>query len=349
MRVKLGIDPTAKDLHLGHTVPLRKLRQYQDAGDTAVLIIGDFTALVGDPSGRNDARPMLTSEQIKDNETAYIEMAGKILNINKTEVHHNSEWFGDKGMDFLMDLMRRVTVAQVLEREDFQKRMKSGTDVALLEIIYPLLQGYDSVAIKADVEIGGTDQTFNLLMGRRMQRSFGIKEQDVVTYPLLEGLDGTHKMSKSLGNYVGLNDAPGEMFGKIMSIPDALMPKYYELLTDSAFDSTMPPKRAKEQLANVIVAQYHGEDAAQTAQEEFTNVFSKGGVPEVMPEGAFVDDIAKTLAAHLGISNSEAHRKIKEGAVSINGKTVLDPKQSAKPGDILRAGRKFLKIIPPRP
>src|SRR3989338_9729244 len=190
LRVKLGIDPTAKDLHLGHTVVLRKLRQYQNDGHTAVLIIGDFTALIGDPSGSSDLRPMLTREQIKENEASYLEMAGKVLDMKTAEVRHNSEWFADKGMDFLMDLMRRVTVAQVLEREDFQNRMKSGTDVALLEIIYPLLQGYYSVAIKADVEIGGTDQTFNLHMGRRMQRSFGVKEQDIVTLPILEGLDG---------------------------------------------------------------------------------------------------------------------------------------------------------------
>src|SRR3989338_5827803 len=189
MRVKLGIDPTAKDLHLGHTVPLRKLRQYQDVGDTAVLIIGDFTTRIGDPSGRSDLRPMLTLEQIKANEVGYLEMAGHILDIDKAEVHHNSEWFEGKGMDFLMDLMRRITVAQILEREDFKNRMASGIDVALLEIIYPLLQGYDSVAVKADIEIGGTDQTFNLYMGRRIQRSFGVKEQEVVTYPLLEGLD----------------------------------------------------------------------------------------------------------------------------------------------------------------
>src|SRR3989344_974300 len=345
MRVKLGIDPTAKDLHVGHTVPLRKLRTYQDAGDTAVLIIGDFTTRIGDPSGRSELRPMLTPEQIKDNEAGYLEMASKVLDIKKTEIHHNSEWFEGKGMDFLMDLMRRVTVAQVLEREDFQNRMKSGVDVALLEIIYPILQGYDSVAVKADVEIGGTDQTFNLLMGRRIQRSFGVPEQEVVTLPILEGLDGTQKMSKSLGNYISLNDSPDEMFGKIMSIPDALMEKYYMLLTDLVFDKNQAPRAAKEKLAKNIVTQYHGAEAAQKAQEEFANVFSKGGVPETMPEGVVVGDLAGTMAAHFKISKSEAHRKIAEGAVSINGTTTKDPKESVKPGDILRAGRKFLKIV----
>ncbi len=345
MRIKLGIDPTAKDLHLGHTVPLRKMRQYQEEGHTAVLIIGDFTALIGDPSGRNDLRPMLTPAQIKENEAGYLEAVGKILDISKAEVHHNSEWFGSKGMDFLMDLMRRVTVAQVLEREDFQKRMKSGTDVALLEIIYPLLQGYDSVAVKADVELGGTDQTFNLHMGRRIQRSFGVKEQEVVTFPLLVGLDGKHKMSKSLGNYIAISDSAQEMFGKVMSIPDNLMPQYYELLTNLVFDPSMPPKYAKEKLGLAIVTQYHGDESAKNAKEEFASIFSKGGVPDRMPEGVIVGDLAGTMAEHFKISKSEAHRKIKEGAVSINGKTVEDAKENIKPGDILRAGRKFLKII----
>lgn len=345
MRIKLGIDPTARDLHLGHTVPLRKLSQYQEEGHIAVLIIGDFTALIGDPSGRSDLRPMLTREQIKDNEVNYLEAAGKILDMQKTEVHHNSEWFADKGMDFAMDLMRRVTVAQVLEREDFQDRMKGGTDVALLELLYPLLQGYDSVAIKADIEIGGTDQTFNLHMGRRIQRSFGVREQEIATFPLLIGLDGKHKMSKSLGNYIAISDSAQEMFGKVMSIPDATMPQYYELLTDVKIDLAMPPKSAKENLAKIIVEQYHSKAAAETAQAEFANVFSKGGVPSVMTEGAVVDDLAGTMAAHFKISKSEAHRKIHEGAVSINGKTVSDITENVKPGDILRAGRKFLKVI----
>lgn len=348
MRVKLGIDPTAKDLHLGHTVQLRKLKQYQDAGDTAVLIIGDFTVLIGDPSGRNDARPMLTREQVKDNETAYIEMAGKVLDIKKAEIHRNSEWFGDKGMDFLMDLMRRVTVAQVLEREDFQKRMKSGTDIALLEIIYSLLQGYDSVAVKADIEIGGTDQIFNLLMGRRMQRSFGMKEQEVVTYPLLEGLDGTHKMSKSLGNYVGLNDAPVEMFGKIMSIPDFLMEKYYTLLTDVVFDPKMPPKETKEKLAGAIVSLYHGEAESKKARDEFARIFSKGETPEHMPEHQAGNIIEVLLDAGLVKSKSDAMRLIKQNAVKINGKAVAfgADRFSLKAGDIIKVGaRRFLKIV----
>ncbi len=344
MRVKLGIDPTAKDLHLGHTVPLRKLAQYQKAGDTAVLIIGDFTTRIGDPSGRSELRPMLTKEQIKENEAGYLEMAGKVLDISKVEVRHNSEWFDDKGMDFLMDLMRRVTVAQVLEREDFQKRMKSGTDVALLEIIYPLLQGYDSVAIKADVEIGGTDQTFNLLMGRRMQRSFGIKEQEVVTLPILEGLDGVHKMSKSLGNYISLNDSATDMFGKIMSIPDILMSKYYELLTDIKFDTSMPPKQAKMKLAGDIVRQYHGNQAAESATTAFDEVHAKGGVPESMPEisgGNAVDVIVQAT----GESKAQAKRLLDEGAVSVNGAKVTDWKHMLQSGDILKIGsHRFFKV-----
>lgn len=347
MRIKLGIDPTAKDLHLGHTVPLRKLRTYQDAGDTAVLIIGDFTTRIGDPSGRSELRPMLTPEQIKDNEAGYLEMASKVLDIKKTEIHHNSEWFEGKGMDFLMDLMRRVTVAQVLEREDFQNRMKSGVDVSLLEIIYPLLQGYDSVAIKADVEIGGTDQTFNLHMGRRMQRSFGVKEQDIVTLPILEGLDGVKKMSKSLGNYVGLNDAPDAMFGKLMSIPDVLMPKYYELLTDLSFDSSMSPKQAKMKLAEDIVRQYYGEAIAQPMGAAFDEVHAKGGTPESMPElTAAGASIADAIAKATGDSKAQAKRLLDEGAVSVNGAKVTDWNHVVQAGDILRIGpHRFFKVI----
>lgn len=345
MRIKLGIDPTARDLHLGHTVPLRKLRQYQDAGDTAILIIGDFTTRIGDPSGRNDLRPMLTREQIKENETGYLEMAGKILDIGKTEIHHNSEWFEGKGMDFLMDLMRRVTVAQVLEREDFKNRMKAGTDVALLEIIYPLLQGYDSVAVRADVELGGTDQTFNLHMGRRIQRSFGVPEQEVVTVPLLLGLDGKHKMSKSLGNYVALSDDPIDMFGKIMSIPDSLMEQYYELLTNLKYDPAIPPKEAKIKLAADIVHGYFGSDSAR-AQEEFERVHAKGGMPEQMQEHASEGNIIQTLlAAGVIPSKAEGMRLLKQHAIKINGKTADDSRLEPKPGDIVKIGaRRFLKI-----
>src|SRR3990167_7601790 len=232
LRVKLGIDPTAKDLHLGHTVVLRKLKQFQDEGHQAVFIIGDFTATIGDPSGRDTLRPNLTSEQIKENMKNYLTEASKVIAIKKAEIRYNSEWYKDKGVDFLMDLTSKFTVARILERDDFQKRLKDDRDISLLEILYPILQGYDSFEVKADIELGGTDQKFNLLMGRKVQKRFGQAEQDIVTTPLIEGLDGVKKMSKSSGNYIGLSDEAVDMFGKVMSLPDDLMVKYFTLLTD---------------------------------------------------------------------------------------------------------------------
>ena len=230
LRVKFGIDPTAPDLHLGHAVPLRKLRQFQDLGHKAVLIIGDFTAMIGDPSGRVGARPPLTKERVKENMKRYLRQAGKIINVKNAEIHYNSKWLGKK--QTIIELSRAATVQQVLHREDFKKRIAEGGDVTLLEVLYPLLQGYDSVMVKADAEIGGTDQKFNLLMGRQIQRYFGMAEQDILMVPLLEGTDGVRKMSKSYDNYIGLDAVPSEMFGKIMSIPDQLIDKYYVFLTD---------------------------------------------------------------------------------------------------------------------
>lgn len=354
LRVKLGIDPTAKDLHLGHTVVLRKLRQFQDAGHTAVLIIGDFTTLIGDPSGRNEQRPMLTPEQIKENEAAYLELAGKVLDIKKAEVRHNSEWYEGQNMKFLMDLERRATMSQILEREDFQKRLKDGGDVNMLETIYPFLQGYDSVAVKADVELGGTDQTFNLLMGRKIQRSFGMAEQDIITTPLLEGLDGTKKMSKTSGNYIALNDTPNNMYGKIMSIPDTLMEKYYMLLTDLTYDAVMLPKEAKEKLAAEIVKQYYGETASQKAQKEFSLVHTREKqitgttliIPSDTPEhtGGVLTEVL--VDSELVTSKSEVSRLIKQQGITINGKAAADGRQTVNAGDVVKIGsRRFLKIV----
>ena len=266
LRVKLGIDPTAKDLHLGHAVILRKLRQFQALGHQIVLIIGDFTAMIGDPSGRSEMRKTLTQEQIQKNMSAYLEQAGLIIDINKTEVRYNSEWYKDKNALFFLDLASKFTVARSLERDDFQKRIKEGHDIALSELLYPILQGYDSIAVKADVELGGTDQTFNVFMGRKVQRRFDMPEQDIMTLTLLEGTDGVHKMSKSLGNYIGLTETPSDMFAKIMSIPDTLMPKYFLLLTDKDMPDA-PPKQAKQKLAHTIVSLFCSNTNADKAQE----------------------------------------------------------------------------------
>ena len=279
LRVKFGIDPTAPDLHLGHTVPLRKLLQFQDAGHKAVLIIGDFTAKIGDPSGRDKTRPQLSDLEIKKNLKTYLAQAKKVLDLKKTEIHNNSEWFKDNPK-LLLELMSQMSMERIMERDDFQKRIRAGQEVTMLEGLYPILQGYDSVAVRADVEIGGGDQKFNLLMGRRLQRKYGQPEQDVVMLPLLEGVDGVQKMSKSLGNYIGLTEKPEMMFGKIMSVPDELVLKYIELLTDLPLDKMgglvkKDPRGAKMELARELVKMYHGEKAAAKAEEEFIRVVSK--------------------------------------------------------------------------
>ena len=236
LRIKFGIDPTGSKLHLGHSVPLRKLKQFQELGHTVILLIGDFTAMVGDPTGRNETRPMLKKEDVKKNMATYIEQAAKILDISKVEIRHNSEWFKDKGWNFVMSLTGKITVARVLERDDFKERLKEGSDIQMQEILYPLMQGYDSVVLKADVEIGGTDQKFNLLMGRKLQKRYDEPEQDILTTPILEGTDGIKKMSKTYDNYIALLDQPDEMYGKIMSIPDNLIIRYFELATDISLD-----------------------------------------------------------------------------------------------------------------
>ena len=363
LRVKLGIDPTARGLHLGHTVVLRKLNQFQVLGHTAVFIIGDFTATIGDPSSRNDLRPQLTGSQIKENMKNYLAEAGKIIDVKKAEIHYNSEWYKNKEALFLMELTSKFTLARALERDDFQKRIKNDQDVGLLEILYPLFQGYDSVAIQSDIEIGGTDQKFNLLTGRKVQRRYDQPEQDIITCPLIEGLDGVKKMSKSTGNYIGLSGSHIDMFGKIMSVPDGLMVKYFKLLTDlseleienikndvlvNPSMAKKSPKEWKQTLAFELVKMYHGEKAAQKAKDEWENVFSKKELPEVIEEAPgegmkLVDFITEHA---LATSSSEAKRLLDQGAVSVNERVVKEWGHILKKSDVVKVGpRKFLKVV----
>ncbi len=349
LRVKFGIDPTAPDLHLGHAVVLRKLRAFQDAGHQAVLIIGDFTAMIGDPTGKSTTRPTLTKEQVKANLDTYLAQAGAILDIKTTEIRHNSEWLNES-LPKLIELMGKVSIQQVLHRADFKKRMGEEVDISMLEIMYPLLQGYDSVAVRADVELGGTDQTFNMLMGRRVQRAFNTPEQDVMTLPLIEGTDGEHKMSKSLGNYIALKDVPEDMFGKIMSLPDNLMPKYFALLTDIAMPADMKPRDTKALLARTIVADYHGAKAGENAEQEFMRVHGKKEMPADMPElyitSSEVNIIDLLLLAEVK-SKAEARRLIEQGGVKIDGATITQAETpiAAADGTVLQIGKlKFFRI-----
>lgn len=346
LRVKLGIDPTSPDLHIGFMVGLRKLRQFQDLGHKAVLIIGDFTAQVGDPSGRSETRKVLTETEIRKNMKTYLTQAEKIVNMKTAEVRKNSEWYKKGGLKVFLELARAVTVQQVLEREDFQKRMGSGGAISVLEELYPLLQGYDSVAVNADVELGGTDQKFNLLMGRRVQRHFKMPEQDIVTVPLIEGTDGTRKMSKSYGNYIGITEKPNEIFGKLMAVPDALIPKYFETLTDEE-PPRGNPRDQKLVLAETIVARLHSPTAAAKAREVWVKTFSKKETPENVDEvqvakGATLLDAVRAAGIQ---SNSEAMRLFAQGAVKQNGTAVKDPRKNVAHGDVLKIGKKkFVKI-----
>lgn len=362
LRVKLGIDPTSPDLHLGHTVVLRKLRQFQDAGHKAVLIIGDFTATIGDPSGRSELRPPLSEKQVKENMKGYLKQAAIVADIKKAEIRYNSEWYKSKGAAFLFELTSKFTVARSLERDDFQKRLKEDRDIGLLEVLYPILQGYDSVEVKADVELGGTDQKFNLLMGRKVQKRFGYEPQDVMTMSLIEGTDGVRKMSKSYGNYIGLSEKPGEVFGKIMSIPDDLMAKYFTLLTNVSEGeieqlkkdllrpglAKISPKEWKEKLAFEIAKMYHGEKEAEKAKEEFERVFSEGQSPDEIEEFkmrgdaiALVDLLKKSGLAG---SASEAKRLINQKAVRVNNQVVDSWSYEVKKGDVIKVGpRKFVR------
>ena len=352
LRIKFGIDPTSPDLHLGHAVALNKLKEFQDLGHKVVLLIGDFTARIGDPSGRSETRKPLTEKEIKKNMKEYLSHAGKILNLKKTEVAYNSSWFAKEGIEQFVQLAMAGTFQQVLRRADFKKRIDADQDITFLELLYPLFQGYDSVKIKADVELGGTDQTFNLLMGRRIQRHFGMKEQDVMTVPILEGLDGVKKMSKSIGNYIGLSESPESMFGKIMSIPDGLVKKYFLLCTELEPDAindlagSLPPKELKERLGFEIVRKYHGMHAAAGAQENFEKIFSKKEIPENIPTLRIA---AKNLAAmdlsmETGLfkSKSEARRLIEQGGFEYDNTVIKDPQAmlAIKSNAVLRVGKK---------
>ncbi len=351
LRVKLGVDPTTADLHLGHTVVLGKLREFQDAGHKVVLIIGDYTARVGDPSGRSKTRPMVSGEQIDENARTYQEQAFKVLRDDPEvlEVRRNSEWL-DMPMEDLFRLARTTTVAQVLERDDFAKRWASREPISILELLYPLLQGYDSVAIRADVELGGTDQKFNLLLGRDIQRAYGLPEQAILTLPILVGTDGVEKMSKSLGNYVGVSDPPTEQYGKTMSLPDEAMGEWYRLLLGRPPDPGLGPRDAKRALARAIVARYHGDAAASEAEAHFDRVFVQRRAPAEMEEVAFSGDpvhLPEVIAAAFGVSRSEARRLIAQGGVRLDDEVVSDPDLAAASldGRVLRAGkRRFARL-----
>jgi tyrosyl-tRNA synthetase len=355
LRVKLGIDPTTADIHLGHTVVLEKLSEFQREGHTVVLIIGDFTARVGDPSGRSSSRPLPSPEEIDANAATYQEQAFKLLDRERTEVRRNSEWLRMEP-DELLSLLARTTVARLLERDDFQKRLGAGQPIAALELLYPLLQGYDSVAVEADLELGGTDQKFNLLFGRDVQVAYGQPPQSILTMPILVGTDGVQKMSKSLGNYVGVTDPPEEMFGKLMSIPDEAMPEYYRLLL-GAEPPEGPPNEAKRELARRLVDRFHGAGAGERAEGHFNRVFVDRGVPDDVPEveiDAYGDAGAIQLPALIGggfaLSSSEARRLIKQGGVKLDGETVaadiLELPREALVGKVLQVGkRRFLRLV----
>jgi tyrosyl-tRNA synthetase len=363
LRVKAGFDPTAPDLHLGHTVLLNKLKQFQDLGHEAIFLIGDFTGMIGDPTGKSVTRKPLTRDEVIENAKTYEEQIFKILDPVKTLVMFNSSWMGSMSPAELIQLASRQTVARMLERDDFNKRYKSGQPIAIHEFLYPLIQGYDSVALKADVELGGTDQKFNLLMGRQLQEAHGQKPQVVITMPLLEGLDGVNKMSKSLGNYVGIADAPNDMFGKLMSISDTLMWRYYDLLSFATLgqiaqwrrecDEGANPRDSKVRLAQEIVARFHGGVAAARALEDFEARFKQGLMPEDMEtvsldtpaDGYVVANLLKD--AGLTASTSEAIRMVGQGAVRMDGERIADPKQRIAGGGehVFQVGkRKFMRV-----
>lgn len=359
LTIKLGMDPTAPDIHLGHTVILNKPRTFQKLGHKIVLIIGDFTASIGDPSGKNSTRPELPREQIIENAKTYAEQAFKILDKDLTEIRYNSEWCEKLGAAGTIKLASKLTVARMLERDDFSKRFASQQPIAIHEFLYPLFQGYDSVAIKADVELGGTDQKFNLLMGRELQKDAGMEPQCVLMMPLLVGLDGVVKMSKSKHNYIGVTEAPKEMFGKIMSISDDLMWSYYDLLSfknideikavhDKCNSGEMNPRDAKIELGREIVARYHGEDAANAAVEGFKSQFAKGALPDDIPEVTVTSTTIPNLLKDAGLcaSTSDAMRMIKQSAVKCDGKVITDKGAPVEKGTaIWQVGkRRFAKV-----
>jgi tyrosyl-tRNA synthetase len=344
LRVKLGIDPTASDIHLGHTVVLHKLRQFQDLGHLAVLIIGDFTARVGDPTGRSATRPPLTADEVAAHARTYVEQVRAVLDFDpdRIELVHNADWLARMDMADVLRLTGRTTVARIMERDDFSQRFRDGVPIALSELLYPLLQGTDSVEVRADVELGGTDQLFNNLMGRQLQSAAGMEPQVVITTPLLEGLDGEKKMSKSLGNYVGISEPPAEQFGKLMSIPDPLMPRYFALttgwrpdrvaeVTGALVDGSLAPVDAKRLLGRTIADLYHGAGAGEAAEAEFDRVFRAGSVPTDVPDRTVArSEFPMRLAALLAVtelvpSNKEGRRKIEQGGVRLAGERIADP------------------------
>jgi tyrosyl-tRNA synthetase len=357
LRVKLGIDPTTADIHLGHTVVLEKLAAFQRAGHTVVLIIGDFTARVGDPSGRSASRPVPTLAEIDANAATYQEQAFKILDPERTEVRRNGEWL-DMGAAGLMSLMTKATVSQLLERDDFQKRLGANQPIAALELLYPLLQGYDSVAVEADLELGGTDQKFNLLFGRAIQGAYDRPPQSILTMPILVGTDGVQKMSKSLGNYVGVTDPPADMFGKLMSIPDEAMPEYFQLLLGTAVPDG-PPNEAKRALGRRIVDRFHGAGSGVEAEGAFNRVFVDRGAPADVPEvelADFQDDghgqihLPRLLAGAFGLSSSEGRRLLGQGGVKLDGQPLpgkpLDVAAETLEGRMLQVGkRRFARLV----
>jgi len=362
LHIKLGLDPSAPDIHIGHTVPLQKMRQFQELGHRVTIIIGDYTGMIGDPTGKSETRKQLTLEQVRANAATYVEQLYKVLDRERTHIRYNSEWLAPMNFADVIALAAKTTVARMLERDDFEKRYTSNQPISLHEFFYPLMQGYDSVALQCDIEIGGTDQKFNLLMGRQLQKEEGQEQQAVLLFPLLEGLDGVAKMSKSLGNYIGIDEAPQEIYGKTMSIPDALMFKYFELVTQVPLDEiaqmrtdvaagTQHPRDVKMRLGRELVTQYHGAEAAVAAEEHFKTVFQKRALPDDLPE---VTRTAETvwlvkLLVELGMatSNGEARRLIQGGGVKVNEEKVsdVDAQIDLVDGLIIQAGkRKFARI-----
>lgn len=364
LRIKLGLDPTAPDIHIGNAIPIHKLRAFQSLGHTAILIIGDYTATVGDPSGVNKTRPMITYEKVLENARTYLAQAGKILDLEKTEVIYNSEWFKKMTFHDVIQLTAKMTVARMMERDDFTKRYNAGIPISVHEFIYPLMQGYDSIMVKSDVELGGTDQLFSLLVGRDLLRDAGAEPQVALTTPLLEGIDGNKKMSKSLGNYIGVTESPSEMFGKAMSIPDNLMRKYFELATDlntaeinKLLDIHTHPRAAKAAMAKAMVRRYHNDQDAEAAAAEFDRVFKEHALPDKIPDveisGSELADgkiwIAKLIVlCSFATTNSEARRLIQQGGVSINNDPINDPTLNIeiKPDMVIKVGkRRFARIV----
>lgn len=365
LTIKLGLDPTAPDIHLGHTVVLQKLRQFQDLGHQVILILGDFTARIGDPTGKSETRKQLTEEQVMANAKTYERQIFKILDPEKTRVAFNSQWLAPLNFVQVIELAAKYTLARMLERDDFHKRFKENLPISIHELFYPLMQGYDSVALKADVELGGTDQKFNLLIGRTLQKEYGQKQQVALMMPILEGLDGINKMSKSLGNYIGIDEAPREMYGKTMSLPDKMMLRYFELVTAVPLEElraietglkngSLHPRDVKMRLAREIVTQYHDSEQAKAAEEEFKRMFQQKDLPDEIPEFRATEDMLDEVwlpklivAAGSANSTSEARRLIVQGGVKVDGIKIDDPNLNINPsaGMIIQVGkRKFFKI-----